>query len=71
MHHGLVAAEHPVVAVRALDAHACLVAGHHRGPAQSGERRLTARAKRACARRSMAISPPWLMVSPNRSDSAL
>ena len=28
-------------------------------------------AKRACARRSMAISPPWLMVSPNRSDSAL
>jgi hypothetical protein len=45
MHHGIVAAEHPVVAVRALDAHARLVAGHHRGPAQSGERRLTAGGK--------------------------
>ncbi len=41
MHHGLLAAEDPMKAVRALDAHARLVRGHHFGLAQGGQGRLT------------------------------
>jgi hypothetical protein len=45
VHHGLVAAKHPVIAVRALDPHACLVAGDDLGPTQGRESRLAAGSK--------------------------
>ncbi len=79
VHHRLGAAEDPVRAVAALDPDAGFIRGHHtrvkpesRLPARRRAETAVSRppAKRCCPRRSRFINPPWLSVSPNRSDNA-
>src|SRR3954470_24423845 len=51
VHDGGFASEHPVVAVRAFDPHACLVAGDDLGPAQGGQHGCSTLIGRLCYER--------------------
>lgn len=61
MHHRVLAAEHPMIAVGALDPHPGLVRGHHARLPQTRQRRVPAFGKAALGPRIALLSVIWIM----------